>query len=164
MRRCSQCLRTLLQEKPMNENMYNEQIVEWSKKGDNPVIPKNVHCRATASNPLCGDRVAVEVEMDGDAIKSVSCRVKGCLLCRAAGAILSERMKNVSPDDLKNACVFLDAALRSADAPPESFPEEYRLFYPVRLHKSRRSCVMLPFETVIRALSDCAASDMVKSG
>lgn len=144
-------------EKNMNENIYHDQIVEWAKRTEHIASLENIHCRSVASNPLCGDRVAVELELDGDIIKSMACQVKGCLLCRAAGAILAERIKGRGFAELKTASSDLEGALKSATDDPASFPEGYRLFFPVRSHKSRHSCVLLPFEAVIRAVSEYRA-------
>jgi nitrogen fixation protein NifU and related proteins len=138
----------------MKENIYHDQIIEWSKKTDHIAGLKKAHCKATASNPLCGDRISVELELAGEVIKSMAYQVRGCLLCKASSSILAERASGLGFDELKNMSLKLDGALRALTDDPESFPEGFGLFFPVRLHKSRHSCVMLPFEAVIKAVSD----------
>ncbi len=144
----------------MNENIYQDQIVEWAKRTDHIASLENIHCRSVASNPLCGDRVSVELELDGDSVKAMACQVKGCLLCRAAGAILAEWARGRSFDELTTIRSDMEGALKSAYDDPESFPEGYRLFFPVRSHKSRHSCVLLPFEAVIKAVSEWKKSSL----
>ena len=138
----------------MSEDIYQEQIIEWSKKTDHTAGLKNAHCSATASNPLCGDRISVELELAGDVIKSMAYQVRGCLLCKASSSILAERASGLELDELKKLRSELEGALNASNDVAESFPEGFRLFFPVRLHKSRHSCVMLPFEAVIKAVSD----------
>jgi nitrogen fixation protein NifU and related proteins len=138
----------------MSEDVYQNQIIEWSKRTDHTASLKNSHCRATVSNPLCGDRISVELELDGDVIKSMALQVRGCLLCKASGSILAERVRGLLFDDMKKICSELDGALKALNDDPGSFPEGYRLFFPVRFHKSRHSCVLLPFEAVIKAVSE----------
>jgi nitrogen fixation protein NifU and related proteins len=147
----------------MNENIYHDQIIEWSKRTDRIVKLENVHCRATASNPLCGDRVSVELELNGDVIKFMACRVKGCLLCKASSSILAERIRGLRVDELEIMRSDLDGALKSSTDDPQSFPEEYCMFFPVRSHKSRHSCVLLPLEAVIKAVSGYKTSS-IKDG
>ena len=36
---------------------------------------------ATIDNPLCGDRVTMDVTLDGTVIEAIGQRVRGCLLC-----------------------------------------------------------------------------------
>ena len=138
----------------MNQDIYQRQIIEWSKKADHAAGLKNVSCRATASNPLCGDRISVELELAGNIIISMAYQVRGCLLCKASSSMLAERVSGMGFDELKAVSSVLEDALKSSRDEPESFPEGYRLFFPVRLHKSRHSCVMLPFEAVIQAVSE----------
>ncbi len=138
----------------MNQDIYQNQIVEWSKRADHSASLKNANCRATASNPLCGDRISVELVLDGDVIKSMAFQVRGCMLCKASGSILAERVRGLGFDDVKKICSELEGALKALNDDPGSFPEGYRLFFPVRLHKSRHSCVLLPFEAVIKAAPD----------
>jgi nitrogen fixation NifU-like protein len=96
----------------------------------------------------------VELELNGEVIKSMAYQVRGCLLCKASSSILAERVKGMGFDELKNMSSKLDGALNALNDDPESFPEGYGLFFPVRLHKSRHSCVLLPFEAVITAFSE----------
>jgi len=144
----------------MSENIYHDQIIEWSKRTDHIASLKNFHCKATASNPLCGDRISVEMELNGDVIKSMAYQVKGCVLCKASSAVLAERARGLRFDDLNVIYSELDKALKSSADNPDSFPEGYRLFFPVRSHKSRHSCVLLPFNAVDKAISEYRASTL----
>jgi len=138
----------------MDENIYHDQIIEWSKKADHIAKLENAHCRATASNPLCGDKVSVELELNGDVIKLMACQVRGCLLCKASSSILVERIRDLTVEELKIMWSDLDGSLKSSTDGPESFPEGYGMFFPVRSHKSRHSCVLLPFEAALKAVAE----------
>lgn len=137
----------------MSENIYHDQIIEWSKKTDYSNKLEHPDCSATVSNPLCGDRVLLELELDADVIRSISCSVKGCMLCKASGAILAQGAGGMRLDELKDMRSKLASALKSPADDPGSFPEAYRMFIPVRSHKSRHSCVLLPFDAIMEAVS-----------
>jgi nitrogen fixation protein NifU and related proteins len=138
----------------MNKDIYHDQIIQWSKKDDHAGRLKNAHCSATASNPLCGDRIFVELELAGDVIRYMAYQVRGCLLCKASSSILAERVRGLGFAELKNLSSELESALKALNDDPGSFPEAYRMFFPVRFHKSRHLCVLLPFEAVIKAVSE----------
>jgi len=142
----------------MSNDLYHDRIIEWSKKNDHNRRLENPDCSATVSNPLCGDRVTVELEIEADVLKAMSCRVKGCLLCKASGSVLAELATGMRFNELKTMVSDLERALRSQADNPESFPEAYRMFYPVKAHKSRHSCVLLPFEAVIKSVSELPGS------
>ena len=146
----------------MNENIYNNQIIERSKKTDHTSPIEDANCKWTARNPLCGDKVTVQLMLDGEVIQSMAYQVKGCLLCKASCAILAELSQGLTLDDLKTMGSDLDQALTSSGDNPDCFPEMYRIFYPVRLHKSRHSCVLLPFEAVIKAISEYSNSTVME--
>jgi nitrogen fixation protein NifU and related proteins len=137
----------------MNEELYQEQIIEWSKKADNTARLDNLNCGCTVKNPLCGDQVTVELKVSGGQIKAAAFQIRGCLLSKASTSILNESVKGKTFDQVKKAGLDLEHALKSSSGGPECFPEEYRMFYPVRSRKSRHSCVLLPFEAIIKAIS-----------
>ena len=45
---------------------------------------------ADGNNPLCGDRVAVTLEIGQGRVLDIGCEVKGCAICRAAGSMMAE--------------------------------------------------------------------------
>jgi nitrogen fixation protein NifU and related proteins len=137
----------------MSEELYQEQIIQWSKKADNKARLDILNCGCTVKNPLCGDQISVELLVSDGQINASAIQVRGCLLSKASTSILNESLKGKTLDQVKKAGFDLEHALRSSSGGPECFPEEYRLFYPVRERKSRHSCVLLPFEAVIKAFS-----------
>jgi nitrogen fixation protein NifU and related proteins len=137
----------------MSEELYQEQIIQWSKKADHMACLDNFNCSCTVKNPLCGDRISVELRVSSGQIKAAAFQIRGCLLSKASTSILNESLKGKTIDQVKKAGSDLEDALKSSSGGPEHFPEEYRMFYPVRERKSRHSCVLLPFEAVIKALS-----------
>jgi|WetSurMetagenome_2_1015567.scaffolds.fasta_scaffold189327_2 nitrogen fixation protein NifU and related proteins len=137
----------------MSEELYQEQIIQWSKKADHAAHLDTLNCSCTFNNPMCGDRVSVELLVSGGQIKAAAFQIRGCLLSKASTSILNESLKGKTLDQVKKTGADLEHALKSSAGGPECFPKEYRMFYPVRTRKSRHSCVMLPFEAVMKAFS-----------
>ncbi|MBY0504276.1 MAG: iron-sulfur cluster assembly scaffold protein [Bryobacteraceae bacterium] len=46
------------------------------------------------SNPVCGDILRLSVLWDGDRVKAVGYRARGCTACVAAGSALTEMMED----------------------------------------------------------------------
>ena len=52
-----------------------------------------------AYNPLCGDRVRVELAIDNDAITSAAFTANACAICTASASLLTERLAGASVAD-----------------------------------------------------------------
>jgi len=110
---------------------------------------------ALRDNPLCGDRVRIEIARSDGLITALAQETKGCLLCRAAASVLGLRAPGSSSEEIASAAQALRQLLAdAADTPPgaDIWPE-LSLFLPVRAHRSRHGCVLLPIETLLAALS-----------
>ena len=109
------------------------------------------HGSATVDNPLCGDRVTVDVELASpQRLARVGHVVRGCVLCEAAAVLIAERAPERELEELLRLEAEVEAALRYG-AP---FPwRELEMFAPVRGVPSRHRCVGLPFEALVAAFA-----------
>jgi len=137
----------------MNEDIYHDAIIEWTKKTAHAAHLEHADKKGTASNPLCGDQVTVELRMKDRIIQSISVQVRGCILCKASSYYLAELAKGLTIEKIKLIRHDLENILKSADDFPPELPEGLRMFSPVRSHKSRHACVLLPYDAVINAIS-----------
>jgi nitrogen fixation NifU-like protein len=101
-------------------------------------------------NPLCGDRVEMQIETSAGRIAALAHRVKGCLLCRAAASVIGKQAIGASRDEIEQVAVQLAQLLRDGAPAPRGW-ESLSAFAPVHGHPSRYRCVELPFEA-LRAL------------
>jgi nitrogen fixation NifU-like protein len=105
-------------------------------------------------NPLCGDRVSVDVCLREGRISALAHRVKGCLLCEAAASIIGAHGVGESEESLARVGEALGALLRG-EAPADSLPwQELGVFAPVSAYPSRHRCVLLAFEALSQALAE----------
>lgn len=110
------------------------------------------HGSATVDNPLCGDRVTIDVALDPSAagVVRVGHVVRGCVLCEAAAVLIAEQAPERRVEELLGAGAGVEAALR--DGAPFPWPA-LEMFAPVRGVASRHRCVGLPFEALATALT-----------
>ena len=108
---------------------------------------------ATAEHPYCGDRVTVDVKVRDGILTAMAHRVRGCILCEAAATVAARHAVGGTPPALRQTTDALREML-SGDAPPPDAPwNDLAAFLPVRPHKSRHACVLLPFDALLQALS-----------
>jgi len=105
---------------------------------------------ATVDNPLCGDRVTVDVALDGERITAIGHEVKGCLLCEAAAAVVAATAPGHAKAEIADWPQAVRAYLKSkgAEAPLDGLAP----FAPARSFRSRHRCVSLAFEALAKAL------------
>lgn len=131
----------------MSDSLYGEAIKALAARG--PGSLPEPHAAATLDNPLCGDRVTVEVRLEDGRVTAVGHRVSGCLLCRASASALSERVGGMEAKDAGHLADEVRAMLKAEAEPPFA---ALAVFLPVRAHKSRHDCVLLPFNALAKAL------------
>ncbi len=80
----------------MNDDLrelYQDVIIEHSKR------PRNFHrldgsaYKADGYNPLCGDTVTVYVALNGDVMNDVSFQGHGCAISTASASVMTETLK-----------------------------------------------------------------------
>jgi NifU-like protein involved in Fe-S cluster formation len=107
--------------------------------------------RALVDNPLCGDRVEMEIAVADGRVSTVAHRVRGCLLCRAAASVIGRHAAGASAHDIESISAGV-AEMLEKQAPPPAAWKDLEAFVPVHGHRSRYRCVQLPFEALIAAL------------
>ncbi len=79
--------------------LYQEVILDHNRS------PRNFHPMDDATghaeglNPVCGDRLAVWVRMDGDTVADVSFQGEGCAISKASASMMTAAIKGRSRDD-----------------------------------------------------------------
>jgi len=107
---------------------------------------------ATITNPLCGDRITVDVRIENGVIKALGHEVRACLLCQAAASMLARRAPGNDPAAVQDIRSEVERWIAAGAAPPDIWPE-LSSFAPVAQNRSRLRCVTLPFEALERAVA-----------
>jgi len=80
----------------MLQDLYQEVIIDHSKR------PRNFHQMPDATrrvegyNPLCGDKLALFVKLDGEVLQDVSFVGAGCAISTASASLMTESVKGKS--------------------------------------------------------------------
>ena len=144
----------------MSRDLYHQRMLELAERGDASERLADAEVSVTLDNPLCGDRVRIDLDCAGDGrIDALSHEVRGCVLCRAAAAVLDTHAPGLDADELRAVRDGLRDGLRGERTLPAAHDwPEFAVFEPVAAHKSRHECVLLPFDAVLSALDQRAAS------
>ncbi len=140
------------------EALYHEALVRLAREAAGAGRLESPDAAATLDNPLCGDRVTVELRLRGGRVAALAQRVRGCLLCEAAASLLGRAALGLGAAEISGAREAAAAMLgRGAPAPGGAF-SDLEAFTPVRAVPSRHRCVLLPFEALAEALAGARTS------
>ncbi|WP_421998741.1 iron-sulfur cluster assembly scaffold protein [Reyranella sp.] len=134
----------------MNDQLYQDRIVALAKAKTGAGKLAEPTKSARRDNPLCGDRVVVDVRLgEKGKIAEIGHQVRGCLLCQASASALASVA--VGRDAAGIAAIQQDAE-RALGRTEGEAGEPFAAFAPVRNHRSRHECVLLPIEALKDAL------------
>src|SRR5262245_34955300 len=74
--------------------LYQEVIVDHSKRPRNFRKPEGYNRAAEGFNPLCGDRIHLYLKVEGGIIKDAGFEGAGCAISTASASMMTECLKN----------------------------------------------------------------------
>ena len=133
-------------------DLYQEIILDHSKRPRNHRAIEDCTCAAEGHNPLCGDEVEVFVRMDGETLSDVSFRGQGCALSRASASLMTGKTKGRTAGQARALSAQVrDMLLGGSPEPPRELGDLAALSG-VRQFPARIKCALLPWHTLEAAL------------
>ena len=99
-------------------------------------------------NMFCGDRVKISLRIREDVITAAGCRAWGCLLTKAALAAMVRHLPGRTLDASRSWEAEVMGFLAEGKDEAATLIPGLDIFAPVRRHKSRFDCVILPFQAI----------------
>jgi nitrogen fixation NifU-like protein len=135
----------------VSADLYQAELVARAREAFGKGRLPDAAATITVDNPLCGDRVTLDLLRSGGRVSAIGHEVKGCLLCEAAAATIAAFGRDKMPEELRDMRRAATALMKEGTPAPEPF-SGLAVFTPVHNAKSRRDCVLLPFEALEKAL------------
>lgn len=80
-------------------DLYQQVIIDHSKKPRNFRAMDGANRKADGKNPLCGDNYTVFMLMENDVVKDVSFQGDGCAISKASASLMTEALKGKTKDE-----------------------------------------------------------------
>ena len=135
------------------DDIYQTDLLRLAAEASGAGRLADADASVTADNPLCGDRVTIDIKFAGGAVAALGHEVKACVLCQAAASVIGRRAIGADPAKLKETAAAVARLLKPDGQRTEAsnWPE-LAVFQPVAGHRSRHACVLLPFRALTQAL------------
>ncbi len=134
--------------------LYQEIIMEHNAR------PRNFHpldgptCTLVGHNPLCGDRISLDLKVDDGVITDVGFTGSGCAISRASASMMTESIKGKRADEAEQLFDAVHAMLMRG--PEAGYDAELLgdldVLAGVAEYPTRIKCAMLAWHTLRNAL------------
>jgi nitrogen fixation protein NifU and related proteins len=83
------------------DDMYRDYILDHYKNPRNSGELPGATNTYQDTNPLCGDEITMSLLIDGDLVKDVRFKGRGCAISQASASILTEEIKGKKLDEVR---------------------------------------------------------------
>ena len=138
-------------------NLYQEVILDHSKRPRNYRVLENADHEAKGYNPLCGDKVTIYLHLVDDRIADISFQGTGCAISTASASILTETLKGKTRAQAQALFqIFHDLVTGRSVGSADSLGK-LAVFSGVSEFPARVKCATLSWHTMKSALAGDAA-------
>lgn len=140
--------------------LYQEVILDHSKRPRNFGRPKLCNRQAEGHNPLCGDRITVYLLVEEGVMREVAFEGAGCAICTASASMMTQALQGRSEAEAE-ALFRGFHALLTDETPLHAAPEslgKLSVFAGVKEYPIRVKCATLPWHTMHSALENAGAT------
>lgn len=132
----------------MSDALYQDALLKLAKEAPRKGRLEPNDASVRLDNPLCGDRVRIDLRVSGHKIADLAHEVRGCVLCEAAAGVIGRLAVGLDRAGVEGLAAEADKAL----AGEATEIQEFQAFSPVSRHRSRHDCVRLPFQALKEAI------------
>ncbi|HEY1951057.1 MAG TPA: SUF system NifU family Fe-S cluster assembly protein [Bryobacteraceae bacterium] len=132
-------------------DLYQELILDHSKRPRNFAPLEGANASAEGYNPLCGDKVTVQLKLENNVIRDASFHGSGCAISTASASLMTEALKGRTRAEAEVLFErFHELLTGKLEAPPEL--GKLAVFSGVREYPMRVKCATLAWHTLHAAL------------
>jgi len=137
----------------MSDPLYRKELLRLAADAHGAGEPTGKGAIGSAHNPACGDKVTVALSMTGNHIDRITHATRACVLTQASASILGHALKGQTESDLRQLREAVSAMLKANGPAPNSPFADYAAFDGVLEYPSRHTCVLLPIDAALAALT-----------
>jgi nitrogen fixation NifU-like protein len=135
------------------KDLYRDVIVDHNRNPRNFGKLEPADVRADGHNPLCGDRLTVYANLDGDRIEEIKFEGSGCAISVSSASLLTEAVKGKTRSEVQKLFDEVHAVLTQHDANVDvSKLGKLAALSGVREFPARVKCASLCWHTLNAAL------------
>ena len=136
-------------------DLYQEVILDHNKHPRNFGEIEGADRHADGYNPLCGDRLAVYLNLDGDRITDVAFLGSGCAISKASASLMTDAVKGRTVAEARELFARFQAMITDdAEAAAPADVGKLAVLAGVRDYPTRVKCASLAWHALRAACDD----------
>jgi len=141
------------------DELYQEILLQHSRRPRNHGPLENPTHRADGHNALCGDELSVELRIVDDKLEAVRFQASACAICTASGSLMTGAITGLKTDEATAlARDFRTLATTGEVAPVIESLTALRALGAVHRFPQRVKCATLAWETFSAAIREGAVA------
>lgn len=134
------------------DDIYHATIMDRARRPRHQGRLSAFEREAEARNPLCGDRISVQVARGAEGrITALGYQARACAICMASADLMAEMVPGMTAAEVRAKAEGFEAALRERQPIPPEDPGA--LFQPLSSVPSRIGCATLGWQALCAALA-----------
>ena len=131
--------------------LYMEVILDHNKNPRNKGEIEGYTHSADGHNPLCGDRISMQIIVKDDIVTDASFIGSGCAISTASASILTETIKGMKRTEIEKLFKEFHNLVTSEDSDARTVGK-FSVFGGVRKYPARVKCATLSWHALMAAL------------
>ena len=125
------------------DDLYRDYILEHYRRPHNFGVVEDADASYEGANPLCGDRITMQLAVDDGVVREVGFTGRGCAISQASASLLTDEIKGKPVADVAEfaATDLLD-------------------FLGIDISPARLKCAMLSFDSLQHLLDEVGAKPL----
>jgi len=137
-----------------NHPLYQQLILEHSKHPQNFGSLRTPTVEAEEANPVCGDRISLQIVISNRIISDIKFQGEGCAISQASASLMTAHLKGLALSEAEALMAqFRILFTAEAEAYNPALGELEALRH-VRQYPVRKKCLLLPWDAFRSALND----------
>ena len=130
--------------------MINKDIIKLASNTENVGLKDKYSHRVSLKNSICGDKITLEIILNGNKVKSMKYETESCIYCEASASLLSHKIINLNIQEIRNDFSSLKKISKQKKI---MIPKRYSSFKKLLNsdNLNRFKCIFLPFDAVLKA-------------
>ena len=146
------------------EELYQEVILDHSRRPRNFGELADAAVRVHGDNPACGDEIHLGVKFDGNGgLQEIKFTGHGCAISQASASLMTMKLKGKSRDEVEEMLrAFHDLVTSGNNDAPKKLGD-LLVMRGVRKFPQRVKCAMLPWRAIEQALRQSEGESTVST-
>lgn len=132
----------------MPDDLYSEILLDHYRYPRNIGTLENPTVHADGKNPLCGDELELDVLFDGERLKEIRFKGRGCAIFMASASMMTEVMQGKTISEIKKWIKRFKEFLRNGKPPDDVDMGDMESLAGVAQLPVRVKCALLAWTTL----------------